>query len=270
MTRDEEINLQACLRSVAWCDDIVVLDSGSTDGTLAIAQRSGCRVFQRTFDNWSSHQNWALRNLAFRYPWVLNVDADERVGPDLAKEITSVTDRPDGCVAFRMRRKDYFRGVWLRHATLYPTWLVRLCRPECVEFERLVNPVARVDGKIGSLHGHIEHWPFSKGISHWIERHNSYSSFEAREYLRPARIPLWRLLSSDPNLKRKATKDLFTLMPCRPLIKFLCLYLVRRGFLDGRAGFDYCLLQSIYEYFISLKVAEVEGRKCTPGLESVA
>jgi glycosyltransferase involved in cell wall biosynthesis len=130
MTRDEEINLEACLRSVAWCDDVVVLDSGSTDGTLAIAQRWSCRVFQRTFDNWSSHQNWGLRNLPFRHPWVLNVDADERVAPELAEEIAAATEHPDGSVAFRMRRKDYFRGVWLRHATFYPTWLIRLYRPE--------------------------------------------------------------------------------------------------------------------------------------------
>jgi hypothetical protein len=133
-----------------------------------------------------------------------------------------------------------------------------------------VNPVARVAGKIGALEGHIEHWPFSKGISHWIERHNSYSSFEAQEHLRAAGAPRRQLMSRDANLRRKAVKDLFAKMPCRPLVKFVYLYLVHRGFLDGRAGFDYCVLQSIYEYFISLKVVEAAGRQRTRGLESAA
>jgi glycosyltransferase involved in cell wall biosynthesis len=269
MTRDEEINLEACLTSVAWSDDVIVLDSGSTDGTLAIARRWGCRIFQRTFDDWSSHQNWALRNLDFRHSWVLNVDADERIGSELANEVRAVTKSPDDCVAFRMRRKDYFRDVWLRHATFYPTWLVRLYRPERVKYERLVNPIACVSGKIGALKGHIEHQPFSKGISHWIERHNSYSSFEAQEYLRASQPPVKQVLSRDANLRRKAMKTLFAKMPCRPLIKFGYLYLLHGGFLDGRAGLDYCILQSIYEYLISLKVSERNGIDRTQSLETI-
>ena len=125
LTLNEEINIEACVRSISWCDDIIVLDSGSTDSTVEIAELLGCRVFHRKFDNWSQHQNWAIRNLPFRHEWVFNLDADERVDGDLAEELAAAASNPHGCVAFKMRRKDFFRDTWLKHATFYPTWFTR-------------------------------------------------------------------------------------------------------------------------------------------------
>jgi glycosyltransferase involved in cell wall biosynthesis len=259
LTLNEEKNLPGCIASLRWANDIVVLDSGSTDRTVELAASLGCRVFHRAFDNWSAHQRWAVRNLPFRHPWVLNIDADERVPGELAGEIAAAVAAP-GCAAFRIRRRDYFQGVWLKHATFYPTWLVRLYRPPAVRFERLVNPVTCVEGPVGELRNHIDHWPFSKGIDHWVERHNAYSNFEAREYT--GRRPLeWRgLFLPEPNRRRQALKSLFSRMPFRPAIKFAYLYLLHGGWLDGRAGFDYSVLQSFYEYLISVKVAELRGR----------
>jgi glycosyltransferase involved in cell wall biosynthesis len=254
-TLNEERDLPRCLDSVRWSDDIIVLDSGSTDATEAVARRAGCRIFKRPFDNWASHQNWALRNLPFRHEWVLNIDADECVSNDLAAELAGLDPR---LAAYRVRRKDYFRGAWIKHAGFYPTWLVRLYRPGLVEFHRLVNPLTEVRGPVGALEGHIEHWPFSKGITHWIARHNSYSSFEAIEYRARPAVSWKPLASRDPNQRRAALKNLFALLPAKPLVKFLYLYLWHRGFLDGRPGFDYCVLQSVYEYFIALKTSELE------------
>jgi glycosyltransferase involved in cell wall biosynthesis len=265
LSHNERDNISVCVESVRWSNDIVVLDSGSTDDTVAVAAKLGCRVLQRSFDNWSSHQTWALRNIQFRNPWVLNIDCDEVVSPELALEIAVETKASSVYSGFRMRRKDYLRGRWLRHATIYPTWLTRLYKPEATSFTRLVNPITHVEGKIGALRGHIIHEPFSKGIAHWIERHNSYSSFEAIEYMRAAFPSLSELLSSDISERRDALKRLFSRLPSRPFLKFCYYYMVRRGFLDGAPGFDYCVLQAIYEYLISLKVQEQRYRGAVNG-----
>ncbi len=181
LTLDEEINIAACLESLSWCDDVVVLDSRSTDRTCAIAAEHGARVVTRAFDNWSAHQNWAVTHIEFRHPWVLYLDADERCLPELRDDVLrhAIESAPEA--AFRVRRKDFFMGRWLKHAQLYPTWLVRLFRPQRIRYERLVNPVAVVDGPIGELSGHIVHYPFSHGVSHCIARHNRYSDMEAIE-----------------------------------------------------------------------------------------
>ena len=265
LTLNEEINIAACLDSLSWCDDVVVLDSLSTDGTAAITTQRGARVVTRAFDNWSAHQNWAVQSIAFRHPWVLYLDADERCTPELAAEVVRRGQAGAPEAAFRIRRKDIFMGRWLRHAQLYPTWLVRLFRPERIRYERLVNPVALVDGPTGALDGHILHYPFSHGVSHWIARHNRYSDMEALEALKlhGARLggPLWEgLRARDPNERRRALKDLFFRLPARPAIKFLYYYAWRRGFLDGRAGLTYATLQAIYEYMITCKTRELERR----------
>ena len=263
LTLNEETNIGACLESLDWSDDIVVLDSHSTDETRRIAEARGARTVLRQFDNWSAHQNWAVGNIGFRHPWVLYFDADERCPVELRDEILARA-RPDAAqAAFRIRRKDYFMGRWLRHAQLYPTWLVRLFRPEKIRYERLVNPVAVVDGPVGELHEHIIHHPFSHGISHWIARHNRYSDMEALEAskVRGGAAARARLFCNDPNERRRALKDLFFRMPARPLLKFLYYYGWRRGFLDGRAGLSYASLQAFYEYMIDCKSWELERRR---------
>lgn len=263
LTLDEEINIGACLESLAWCDDIVVLDSFSSDRTRAIAGERGARVVTRAFDNWSAHQNWAVANIEFRHPWVLYFDADERCPPELRDEVLQRAQAEAPEAAFRVRRKDFFMGRWLRHAQLYPTWLVRLFRPGRIRYERLVNPVAMVTGSTGELQEHIIHYPFSHGVSHWIARHNRYSDMEAieAEKVRGRTGGGGTLWSRDPNERRRALKDIFFRLPARPLVKFLYYYGWRRGFLDGRAGFTYATLQAIYEYLIAVKGAELERRR---------
>jgi len=147
-------------------------------------------------------------------------------------------------------------------------WYIRFFRPEFVHYERLVNPITVVDGPVGDLQHPLDHYPFSKGLSHWIARHNSYSSFEAQQILqnRASQEP-FRLraafLERDFNRRRFHQKELFYRLPARPLIKFLLLYVLKRGFLDGRPGFTYALLQSIYEAFIVLKVQELEQQQAS-------
>lgn len=264
LTLNEEINIGQCLDSLSWSDDIVVLDSLSKDETARIAASHGARVVEKPFENWSAHQNWAVKTIKFKNPWVLYLDADERCTPELRDEVLRLASAscPEG--AFRVRRKDFFMGRWLKHAQLYPSWLVRLFRPDKIHYERLVNPVAVVDGPVGSLNEHILHYPFSHGISHWLARHNNYSDFEARELLmvREGRSqPAGRLLARDPIERRRALKDAFFRMPARPLAKFLYYFVWRRGFLDGHAGLTYATLQAFYEYQISCKYNELLRRK---------
>jgi glycosyltransferase involved in cell wall biosynthesis len=263
LTLNEETNLRDCLASLAWSDDVVVFDSFSTDATCVIANEAGARVVQRKFDNWSAHQNWAVNNIAFKYPWVLYMDADERCARELRDEVIAAAraDAPEA--AFRIRRKDYFMGRWLKHAQLYPTWLVRLFRPRQIRYERLVNPVATVDGPIGELEAHIDHYPFSHGVAHWIARHNKYSDMEAIEAVKARQQIAFKpsdLFSGDPNVRRRALKEIFFRMPARPAVKFLYYYLWRRGFLDGRPGFTYATLQAFYEYMIECKRRELLRR----------
>jgi glycosyltransferase involved in cell wall biosynthesis len=264
LTFNEEINIGECLDTLSWSNDIVVFDSLSNDATARIAVERGARVVQRPFDNWSSHQNWAVQTIEFRHPWVLYVDADERCPFELRDEVLAraLPNAPES--AFRVRRKDFYMGKWLRHAQLYPTWFVRLFRPQRIRYERLVNPVALVDGPVGKLDAHLLHYPFSHGASHWIARHNNYSDFEARELFRlrsGVSVASARPFSPDPNERRRALKDLFFRLPARPLIKFMYYYIWRRGFLDGRPGLTYSTLQAIYEYMIDCKYRELRRRE---------
>lgn len=265
LTLNEEANLPRCLESVSWCDDIVVLDSYSTDRTVEIARAAGARVIQRRFDNWAAHQNWALENIEFKHPWVYYSDADEVVTPDLREEMQRVTaDSSNAHVAYRLRYKNYFMGRWIRRCGIYPTWILRLFRPQKVRWERLVNPVPVVDGTEGRLQSHFEHYSFNKGLNAWFEKHNRYSWQEAEESLKSlARGEFdWRdIFAADPATRRRALKELSFRLPCRPLLRFLYMFIWKRGFLDGWAGFTYCRLLTIYEYMIVLKMRELRLRE---------
>ncbi|MDR3764208.1 MAG: glycosyltransferase family 2 protein [Acidobacteriota bacterium] len=270
-TRNEERDLPGCLASVAWSDDIHVLDSFSTDRTVEIARAAGVAVtLPRAAaqeggavfgGDEAARKNWALANLPFRNAWVLHLDADERVTPELRDALLAAVKNPGPNVAFRVQRRDFFLGTWLRHVQTSPYYL-RLFRPEKMHYERLVNPVSIPDGPAGEVTGYLDHFPFSKGIAHWVERHNAYSTLEARQILenRAAHKPFSLRLAFTAggfNERRFHQKELFYRLPARPLVKFLLLYVLRRGFLDGRAGFTYAMLQSFYEYLIVLKTREL-------------
>jgi glycosyltransferase involved in cell wall biosynthesis len=264
LTLNEEANLPGCLESVAWADDIVVLDSFSTDRTVELANSLGARIVQRRFDNWASHQNWAMENIQFKHPWVFYIDADERMTPELRKELEEIASDPDRReVAFYCGRKNFFMGKWIRHA-MPPGLIMRFFRPDKIRFERLVNPTPVIDGEHGYLKNYFEHYNFSKGITEWIEKHNKYSTMEAMEGIKLLKGELAdqpSLFSKDKSLRRKALKNLSFKMPFRPTLKFAYMYIFGRGFLDGAPGFAYCLLQAFYEYMIVLKMREILRRE---------
>lgn len=268
-TLDEEKNLPGLLESVSFADDVVVLDSLSTDGTRAVAEAAGARWFERAFDGRGPHQNWAMENIDFRHRWVFYLDADERMTPELRAEIEAIADawesgeksreRGDP-VAYYCGRKNYFRGTWLKHA-MPPGNIMRFFQPPLIRFERLANPAPTVDGEVGYLHEQFIHHNFSKGLREWFERHNRYSTYEAAETMKALAdrpVKLGNLFSGDRNTRRLELKNLSFRMPLRPVLKFFYFYLIGLGILDGRPGLTYCVLQSIYEYMIVLKVKEMQ------------
>jgi glycosyltransferase involved in cell wall biosynthesis len=262
---NEEINLGDCLESCKWCDDVVVFDSYSTDRTCSIAESMGARVIQRRFDNYAAQRNAALNEVRYKHPWVLMVDADERVTGELAEEIANTPVLADPTVSLvRMRRKDYFLGRWLRRSSAYPTWFGRLVRLGHVRVEREFNEDCVTEGVTALLKEHLVHFPFSRGTAHWFERHNRYSTMEARIVLATrgdVMLSMTVLFAKDPALRRQLLKQLAYRTHGRPLLVFLYLYFFRLGLLDGLPGLYFSALRAGYELMIDIKALELQRRE---------
>jgi glycosyltransferase involved in cell wall biosynthesis len=267
LTLNEEETLPACLASVKWCDDIVVFDSFSIDRTVEIARGAGARVVQRRFDDYGRQREAARTQVVYKHPWVLALDADELPEQELIDEVVRITEGPlSPYAAYRVRRKDFFMGRWIKHATLYPSWFIRLYRPDRIRYgSRSVHEYPAVDGTIGALQGHLIHHSFGKGFTAWFHKHVRYAELEAREALVSAcesRLDWPGLLSlADPVRRRRALKTLSQRLPCRASLRFLYMYLIRLGLLDGAAGFTYCRLLAMYEYLIVLQMEELRRRE---------
>ena len=261
LTKNEEQDLSGCLESVSWSDDIHVFDSFSTDRTVEIARSNGVNFVQRKFDGYSAQRNAALAGLPFLNDWIFILDADERPTPELAAEMQrTVSTIPADVNGFRMRRRDFLDGTWLKHAQISP-YYIRLVRRGKAHYTREINEVLQVDGRVADLKSMLDHFPFSKGIAHWLNKHNVYSTMEAELIARGLYEGdgSWStaLFAKDFHVRRVAQKGIFYRLPARPLIKWMYMMFVRRAILDGRAGIAYANLQSIYEYFIVLKTREL-------------
>lgn len=259
LTLNEAINIEKCIRSLSFCDTIVVFDSFSKDDTLLIAKRNGAEVYQRVFDNYAAQRNAALRIIQPKFDWVLMIDADEVISESLKEEILSETQKETNDIAmYLVRRKDHFMGQWIKRSSGYPTWFARLFRNGEVSVEREINEEYKANGKKAYLKGHLLHYPFSKGLDWWFEKHNQYSSMEAISLVNEfnQKIPWKYGFSSDPILKRKFQKQLIYRLPFKPVLIFIIMYVFRGGFLDGKAGLRFCQLRYVYEQMISLKIKE--------------
>jgi len=264
LTLNEEANLAECIDSCAWSDDIVVFDSLSVDRTKEIALAKGARVVERAFDNYAAQRSAALTTVVYKNFWVLMVDADERVPEDLAREVERRAAAADAeTVLFRVRRRDFFLGQWIKRSSGYPTWFGRLMRVGRVKVAREINEEYLADGRIGYLDAHLHHFPFNRGIAYWFERHNRYSSMEALAKIAEEGEPVAprALLNADAVERRRILKQLLYRMPLRPLIVFFYLYVYRLGMLDVRAGFYFSRMRAIYEFCVDLKVMEAKRRR---------
>lgn len=270
-TRNEERNLRQTLASVIhWADQVIVFDSFSDDRTVEIAEEMGAQVAQRRFDNFSAHKNWALDNLPLRNEWVFFLDADERPTPALKAEVAGELGDPGRSIdGFYVGRQNVFMGKWIRHGGWYPNWNLRLFKHRFGRYEdRIVHEHVILRGQVSYLVNPLLHDDY-KGLERYFERHNVYSSMEAIEVFRflngsgaeNLQPSFWR---RGPERRRVLKQLAYRYLPCRPLVKFLWMYFARAGFLDGRAGFRYCVLQTFYEYQVSLKLIELRSDANSP------
>jgi glycosyltransferase involved in cell wall biosynthesis len=262
LTKDEEINIAACLRCLAFSDDIVVLDSYSTDRTVEIARTfPNVRVVQRKFDTEYMQRNFGLHEIPYKHPWLYVCDADETLPDDLIDEIQQkISDPAASHAAYRLRYKNMFMGKWLRHATSQTVWITRLMRPQHVTYEvRATNVHPIVRGTTGDLKSRFIHQSFASGLRRWFNKHNFYSSREADEgvRVRAGGWPKWEtLVKADAMSRRRNLKNLSFFLRGRALWRFLHSYLISGGWLDGTPGFHYCAMVAMYEYWIELKMRE--------------
>jgi glycosyltransferase involved in cell wall biosynthesis len=261
LTLNEEANLPACLASVAGCDDIVVLDSGSTDRTVEIARAAGARVFVNRFENFALQRNHAHTAIDFKHPWVFHLDADERMTPELFAECTAISgDVPlDG---YWGAPKMLCFGRWLPHCTDYPAWQARFVRARGFDFIQVGHGQREATHmRMGRLKGSYLHEMLSGGEAAWLAKHRRYAREEASAHTANTK-PGWRaLFSSDALARRRALKYFSYALPCRPALRFIYQYGLRRGFLDGGAGFRYCRLLARYEGFVSAELRAQRAQK---------
>jgi len=270
--KNEAANLPRCLDCVKWADEIFVVDSQSTDGSIAIAQQRGAQVVQFEFNGtWPKKKNWALEHLSLRNEWIFILDADEVLPPPAEAEFAkAVTDAGD-IAGYWINRRFMFMGRWLRYA-YYPNWNLRLFRHALGRYEKLtdaptnsgdneVHEHVLVSGRTGKLNVEIDHYAFPS-IDVFVEKHNRYSNWEARVAADARLNSSSEKIDSQVVNRRRKLKTLSQRLPFRPLLRFLYVYIWQKGFLDGAEGYYFARLHGFYEFLSVAKTRELlkQGR----------
>lgn len=259
LTLNEERNLPACLASVAIADDIVVLDSGSTDRTADIARAAGARVFTHAFHDFAAQRNYAHEAISFCHAWVLHLDADEQMTPGLAAECARVAEAdPADVDGFYVAPRMTFHGRWIPHCTDFPAYQARFVHARRFRFMQVGHGQREAQGmRLGTLRENYVHNLSSHSDAELEEKHRRYAVAEARAFwsAEPATDSMFkRLRAPAPLVRRRALKELSQKLPARSFVRFAYQYLWRRGFLDGRPGLAYCLLLARYESWIAQEI----------------
>jgi glycosyltransferase involved in cell wall biosynthesis len=282
--KNEDENLKRCLPALDWADEVFVVDSQSTDKTEEVALAAGAQVVQFHYNGtYPKKKNWALDHLLFRNEWVLIIDADELVVPELASEITRRISR-DEADGFYLNSHYYFLGRPIRHCGYASCWNLRLFKHQLGRYEKIpdstggrtgdneVHEHVELDGRTLCLKNSLEHHAYPT-IAVWVEKHNRYAIWEAAEYERFVKQPIPRSIGSVQRIKRWLKKIAWRL-PMRPLVRFFYAYILRVGFLDGRAGFFFCGLLAFYDFLASAnryeqQVAQKSGEPNSPSLPTL-
>lgn len=253
LTYNEENNIRRCLSSVEWCEDIVVVDSGSTDHTVDIAKEQGATVLSRPFDNFANQRNFGLDQHDFKNNWVLHLDADEVATPEFSAALSALIDDSE-IDAYRIPSKTMFFGKWIKHAGMWPTYQVRLGRRGKLRFvqvghgQREDMPVER----IGDFNTPYEHYSFSHGLERWLLKHVAYAREEAELLIQFRHSKFTHngdLSDGGRTERRRLAKQRSARLPffVRPAARFTYVYFLRGGFRDGFRGLVYALMLSVYE-----------------------
>ena len=267
---NEATNLERCLKASSWADEIFVVDSGSADGSTAIAESLGAKVVQFKFNGiWPKKKNWALDNIPLSHEWVLMLDADEVLPSAAEQEIREIcTTNSRGCDGYFINRRFMFMGKWLKHA-YYPNWIMRLFKHRLGRYEKLTDMPTEsgdveihehviLNGKAGYLRCRVDHYAFPT-VEAFVTKHNCYSNWEARvaiDYYMNKDTA--KAIKSDEVGLRRSLKIMTKNLPFRPLMRFLYIYIAQRGFLDGREGYYFARLHAFYEFLCVCKTYELK------------
>ena len=242
ITRNESANLAAALDSVTWADEIVVVDSCSTDDTVEIARRYTGRVVVRDWPGYSSQKNFAAGEAS--HDWILSIDADERVGSELAAEIRALLREEPPHRGYRVPRVSFYLGRWIRSTDWYPDYQLRLYDRRVSRWAGIVHEGVEVGGTVGRLRAELQHLPY-RDVSHHLQTIDRYTTLAARQMReRGARVGVAGLL-------------------LRPAGAFVRNYVLRAGWRDGPVGLVVSLLNSYYVFLKFVKLWEA-GRKSRP------
>jgi glycosyltransferase involved in cell wall biosynthesis len=263
LTRNEENDLPRCLEALRWCDDVHVVDSGSTDATVAIARQFGAHVWVNPFKSFGAQRNWALDHCQPKHEWILFLDADEVSNNEFVRAAKqAILEAKETTAGFYCCWKQLYDGRWLKRCDAFPKWQFRLMRKGRARFTDYGHgqKEGEVEGKLDYVPAPYDHHFLSKGIGFWLERHNRYAALEAVARL-SAPSNFRDLFSLHGSKRNKALKPLVSRCPGWPLIRFFISYILRLGFLEGRAGFVYCVNLSYYEFLIRLKMREEKAKR---------
>lgn len=263
LTLDEELHLGRCLESAKEiAGQLVVVDSGSIDRTVEIARASGAEIYTHPFKNQAEQFNWALDNTDIKGDWILRLDADEYLTPDLREEIGKILENPpEGTQGFYMKRRVYFWGRWIRHGGYYPRWFLRLWRKGSARSEdrEMDEHIVLLKGNAGMLKNDFVDENL-RDLTFFTEKHNGFSSREAESLIRGDAGNA----KTEEDAKRTMRKSFYMRLPLflRAALYFKWRYFFRLGFLDGVPGLVFHVLQGFwYRFLIDAKVYEAKRRK---------
>ena len=262
LTKNEEANIERCLRSVAWCVERVVVDSGSSDRTRAISELMGARFYEHVqlgAFNIAEQRNWALTSTGILADWVLFLDADEEVTSELRFAIEQELYK-SGTVhnAYELTPKYLFWNKWLKRTQGFPNWHARLLRRGSVGFAGGVWEHFDQRARIGRIVPPYNHYANSKGLSDWLARHDRYSTWDAEKVV--AFLETGDVSSLGTQRKSGLRRWAARLYPLRPWVRFFNTYLIRGGFTEGLPAFVFCILYFLYEWMTVVKIVEL--RRC--------
>lgn len=280
--KNERVNIVECIRHVRWAQHIAVIDSQSTDDTIPLAQAMGAAVYQFHYskEGWPKKKNWALGQVPWPTEWVLIMDADEHMTPELTEEVRQVVmgsaPAGNGCGdGYWLNRRFMFMNHWIRHCGYYPSWNVRLFKHAVGRYERIGTlgdtgsgdnevheHIILSTGEAGYLTHDFLHYAYPD-ITTWVEKHNRYSTWEAHAMQAGDAGGVEPSLFGGPIARRRWIKSRVRHIPFRPMLRFLYSYLLKGGVLDGYPGFIFCRLLATYEFLSVAKYQEMQVKKRT-------
>lgn len=263
-TYNVEKIIKRCIKSADWADEVLLVDSYSTDNTVAIAESMGAKVVRHEYRYSAKQKNWAIP--LSENDWILLLDSDEVVTNELRSEINLLlkSDKLKYCKGFAIARRHYFLGKWLKWGGRYPLYNIRLFRKSCRYEDRDVHAhIILPKHEVMKLKGDILHFS-DPTLHHFFEKFNRYTSYQADYMMKVAKRGLnieWEKLFTHYIYLKSIIKDIWYFLPFAPLMRFFYTYIIRLGFLDGRYGFLIAILYSFQDYVSKTKYLELRGRR---------